>query len=157
MKLNILWQTILYFFGKINYHHFAGRLVIHEQNTVSAIAKFLSQFNVWCVFIENGGVVKHIYNFFFYNIFKVGKIYNHPEFYVSVICNWIANYGYRKLIAVAVHISAFAIVAVKCVAGFKRKNLGDSNLFHKKMLGTKIQFSAPAICLTAFEKKWGFN
>jgi hypothetical protein len=35
---------------------------------------------------------------------------------------------------VAVHISAFAVVAKQGVAGFKGKNLGNANLFHCKKL-----------------------
>ncbi len=53
-----------------------------------------------------------------------------------------AYYRHRKFIAMAMHVSAFAIVSIEGMACFKGKNLGNADLLHGVDSGTKILFCA---------------
>ena len=77
-------------------------------------------------------MVKLIYDFFFDDGFKVGKIDYHPKFYIVLVFNWRSDYGYREFITVAMNVFAFAIIAIKRVAGFKTELLGNPDFAHRK-------------------------
>jgi hypothetical protein len=60
------------------------------------------------------------------------------------IRNGFSNYGNRKFITMAVHVSAFAIIAIQRVTGFKIELFGNPNSSHKNSLMYKgIQFVKP--------------
>jgi SM-20-related protein len=75
-------------------------------------------------------MVKNIYNLLFYNVFQVAKVNHHAIFYISGICYRLAYYRNRKLVAVPVHVFAFAVIAVKCMPGFEGKLLGNPYFAH---------------------------
>ena len=128
--MNGFGQTPFYFFGKINHHIFAGGLVINQNNMMSSVAEFFGQRNVWRCLIKHRRVIKLIDDLFFDNFFQIAKINHHPKLYVVAIGNGCANYGNRKLVAVPMHIFAFAVVAIQGVAGLKAELFGDANLTH---------------------------
>ncbi len=86
-------------------------------------------------------MVKRIYNFFLYNLFKITKIDYHPQFYMFCVGYRDSNHRDRQAITMAMNVSAFAIVTIQCMSCFKTKLLGNSYVTHKMDLTCKSKDS----------------
>ncbi len=86
-------------------------------------------------------MIKGVYNFFLYNLFKIAEIDYHPQFYMFCVSNWSTYDRDRQAIAMAVNVSTFAIVTIERMTRFKTKLLSNSYVTHKKDLTCKSKDS----------------
>lgn len=131
MEADGRWQSFFDLIGKVDDHIFAGGLVIYKYYVMASVFQFVSEFNMRRVFVEHGGVVENIYDLFFHDLFEVTEVDNHTEFHITGVSDRRTNNRYGKFVAVAVHVFAFAIIAVKGMACFETELLGNPYPAHR--------------------------